>query len=163
MLKEYILATQRRVCVSKLDGKFSVTIKDLDSELKKIAMTGLRWATLMSAMTVIDESVDLLQSEQYVRLNTHFGGGFYVSVTTGFRCVDLRRFFYDNVKDELQPTREGIALTLSQWSSFKTIVQEINRDFPDLAETDRCIHVGMEDYFNCKECFPTNILPKPVL
>jgi hypothetical protein len=163
MMKEYILATHRRVCVDKRDGEFFITIDEPGTYLKSVTLPAKRWAALMLAITPIDESVALLQSQQYVKLFTHFGGGFFISVTTGFRCVDLRRFYFNSTKDSNQPTRDGIALTLSQWSLFKVIVQQINKDFPELSEIEHCTHRELMELFNCKECYPLDILPKPVL
>ena len=160
MMKEYTLASHRRVCVNKKNDEFFVTIEEPNTELKKVTIPAIRWAALMLAMTPIDESVALLESQQYVKLFTHFGGGFYMSVTTGFRCVDIRRFYFDSEKDTNQATREEIALTLSQWSLFKKIVQQIEQDFPELSEIEHCTHRELMELFNCKECYPLNILPK---
>jgi len=35
----------------------------------------------------------LLEGAQDVKYLEHIGGGHYISVTTGFRCVDFRRWF----------------------------------------------------------------------
>jgi hypothetical protein len=157
MMKEYILATHRRVCVDKREGEFFITIDEPGTYLKSVTLPAKRWAALMLAITPIDESVALLQSQQYVKLFTHFG------VTTEFRCIDIRRFYFNSTKDSNQPTRDGIALTLSQWSLFKVIVQQINKDFPELSEIEHCTHRELMELFNCKECYPLDILPKPVL
>jgi hypothetical protein len=150
MLKEYTLATHRRVRVAQ-EG---VTIEEPGSELKRITLPAIRWAALLASESQIEESLELLQTQQYVKLNYHIGGGYYVSVTTGFPCVDIRRFEYNPTKKSIFPTKDGIALSLDQWTLFKDIVQQINQDFPELGQTELCLHRDIVELYNCKECHP---------
>jgi len=54
------------------------------------------------------------------------GGGYYVSVTTGFYCVDIRRFFIPRGHTEIKATRRGLAVHLREWSMLKTIKTTID-------------------------------------
>jgi hypothetical protein len=161
MLKEYSISSYRRVCVKKQGDEFFVTIEEPSSELKTVTLPAKRWAALVATETQIEETLDLLQNQQYVKLNTHIGGGVYVSVTTGFKCVDIRRFYYNPIKESTLPTKEGIAINLNDWSTFKVIAQQINRDFPELAKTKICSHETFMELWNCNECHPFD-LPTPV-
>jgi len=50
-----------------------------------------------------------------VKLCTHIGGGHNVSVTSGLRCVDFRKWFQPRDQNDPKPTRKGIVLNLDQW------------------------------------------------
>ena len=159
MMKEYSISSFRRVCVKQQDDDFFVTIEQPGSELKRVTLPAKRWVALLASE--LDETLDLLQTQQYVRLNTHIGGGFYVSVTTGYNCVDIRRFYYNPAKDSTLPTKEGIAINLNDWTAFKVIAQQINQDFPQLANAEMCMHQTFIELISCGECHPFD-LPTPL-
>jgi len=54
----------------------------------------------------IDDCVKKLLDGQEVKLQVHFGGGPHISVTTGFRCVDFRKWFLPTVRQERPETDE---------------------------------------------------------
>jgi hypothetical protein len=40
-----------------------------------------------------DQSVaKLVEGQQEIKLQLHVGAGWYMSITTGYRCVDIRKF-----------------------------------------------------------------------
>ena len=162
MTTEFIIPSNRRVCVNKRGDDFSVTIEEPGSFLKRVTLPAKRWAALVAIEPQIEQSLALLQSQQYVKLNTHIGGGYFVSVTTGFRCVDIRRFYYNSTMQLTLPTKDGVALNLGQWSLFKEIVQQINREFPNLAKTELCMHQNLTELLNCSECHPFDDMMKPL-
>jgi len=90
-----------------------------------------------------------------VKLLSHIGGGHYVSVTSGFRCVDFRKWFQPRDQKDPKPTRKGIALNLDQWVRMRKIVEAINNDHPVLAAALPCY--VQDDHlatFECRECYP---------
>jgi len=44
-------------------------------------------------MDEVDEQLNMTSQEQVVAYRYHYGGGWHVSVTTGFKCVDLRKWY----------------------------------------------------------------------
>jgi len=49
-----------------------------------------RWASFRLMFEDIDANIrKLLEGDQDVEYPEHIGGGHYISVTTGFRCVDF--------------------------------------------------------------------------
>jgi hypothetical protein len=89
MMKEWIIDERRRVIVKKLDGEFAVTIEEPGSDTKSVILPAKRWAALVASEPLIDDSVHSLLTKQYVKFNTHIGGGIFVSVTTGFASIQL--------------------------------------------------------------------------
>ena len=93
-----------------------------------------------------------------VKLRTHIGGGHYASVTSGFRCVDFRKWFQPRDQKDPKPTRKGITLNLDQWVRMRKIVETINNDHPVLAAALPCYmqddHQNQMGAFECRECYP---------
>jgi len=56
----------------------------------------------------------LIKDKETVSYCGHVGDGHYVSVTTGFRCVDFRKFYLPFGQFEIKPSSKGIALRLGE-------------------------------------------------
>jgi hypothetical protein len=160
MSKEYTISPSRRVLVKKHQGEHFVTIEEPGSDLKTVTLPAKRWAALVACEPQVDESVLFLKTNQYVKYVSHIGGSYFVSVTTGFACVDIREFYYNLNKGPL-PSRHGIALNLTDWSKFKEIVQEIKQQFPKLAKTELCNHHDLDNLLSCTNCQPYGIYYDP--
>jgi hypothetical protein len=79
----------------------------------------------------------LTAGQQDVKLQLHVGGGWYVSVTSGFYCVDVRKFYYLPGVG-VRPTKTGIALRLYEWVRLKVVAEEIRHRQPQVAEAQPC-------------------------
>ena len=80
----------------------------------------------------------LLEGPQDVKYLEHIGGGHYISVTTGFRCVDFRRWFLPHDEQNPKPTKKGVALRLDEWVKMRNIVETIDYNHPSLASAIPC-------------------------
>lgn len=109
-------------------------------------------------MEEIHANAQELSNDKLVKYQAHIGGGHYVSVTTGFRCVDFRKFYKPYNGEEIRPTKKGIALRLSEWSEMKRITDVINNDHPTLGTALPCYmqgdHQNQLAAFDCRECYP---------
>ena len=54
-----------------------------------------------------------------------------MSVTKGFRCVDLRKFYMLKGEGIWKLTRTGIALRLAEWPTLKEAINFLHRDNPE--------------------------------
>jgi hypothetical protein len=52
-----------------------------------------RWAQFEFFDEIDHSMAKLVDGQQEVKLQLHVGAGWYVSVTTGYRCVDIRKFY----------------------------------------------------------------------
>jgi len=156
MMKEWKIDDYRRVLVNKHDGEFTITIEEPGSASKSIILPAKRWAALLACESLIDTNVHSLQAKQYVKFNTHIGGGIFVSITTGFACVDIREFYWNREKQMVLPTKHGIAMNMQQWPRLKEINLLIKEYFPNLAKTEVCNHLTLDTLLNCIECHPFN-------
>jgi len=41
----------------------------------------------------IETNVEALHVNHPVSYKAHIGGGYYVSITSGFNCIDIRKFY----------------------------------------------------------------------
>ena len=87
----------------------------------------------------IDANIQkLLEGAQNIKYHEHIGGGYYESVTSGFRCVDFRRWFHPHDEQNPKPTNEGVALRLDEWVKMRNIVETIDDNYPTLASAIPC-------------------------
>ena len=86
-----------------------------------------------------------------VKLQLHIGGGWYVSVTSGFFCGDVRRF-YHLPGAGVKPTR------FYAWTRLKATATEIRHRHPKVADAQPCWtgadHFNQEGAVGCGECNP---------
>jgi len=86
------------------------------------------------------------------------GGGYYISITNGFFCIDFRKFFIPYGETEVKPTRRCLALRLSEWEPMKRIMDEINTTYPSLGTALPCYlgddHQSQLGALQCRECYP---------
>ena len=67
-----------------------------------------RWASFRLMFEDIDANIrKLLERAQDVKYHEHIGGGHYISVTTGFRCVDFSEMVPSARRAELEANKEG--------------------------------------------------------
>lgn len=125
---------------------------------KFIEIPANRWASFLLLQADIDEAVKQLQEKKFVSYFEHFGGGWYVSVSTGIWCVDLRQF-YLNEKSEIKPSKQGLALRISEWNTLMNLLPLIMSFDVDLLAVCPCSM--REDHLNdrnivlaCRECSP---------
>ena len=92
MSKEFYISANRRVVVKNQKDDYIIFIEEIGSELKTIKFPAKRWAQLVAFEYYIDQNISkLLNKVEKVSFQAHIGGGIYVSVTSGFDCVDIKR------------------------------------------------------------------------
>jgi hypothetical protein len=151
-MSSYELGVNRVLDVCKDGASYGVLIKDNVSSAESV-LTGVRWATFVSYVDEINKEVEKLKEGDKFSYVQHIGGGWHVSVTSGYRCVDLRRF-YLNSEGQTKPTRHGIALRLHEWAKLLDVIKQLPADVPELFEIKPCFHEELSDWLKCHECFP---------
>jgi hypothetical protein len=162
-MKRYVISGKRCVVVKKHEGSIIVNIQEDGCDFKVVDMPSKRWARFVSIINQVEESLGQLLVKQHVAYNEHIGGGWYVSVSTGFTCVDIRKFYYHPTLG-LKPTKTGIALRIPEWYILKTIITEVQKKYPTLANENLCM-LGA-DHFNhyaCTECNPFQFEEQSIL
>jgi len=153
---------QDRVVTATAHG---VTISSISEPAKTVTFTPIRWAYFVALLAEIDEEAKQLNRKtRPVAYRKHIGDGYYVSVTSGFLCIDFRLFVLPygvQSEEEVRPTKTGIALRLDEWCEMKhTVVRVVNSLFPSLANVRPCIeqrdHASQVGWLACTTCHPFN-------
>jgi len=125
---------------------------------KGVCFTKTRWATFRAHIDEIDRSVELLKADQSVEYSQHIGGKYYVTISRGIKCVNIRRYFLPPNCTKERPTRSGIALRLDEWETFLTKMDDLHEKLPELKVVSPCYtsenHANQLGYLNCLECNP---------
>jgi hypothetical protein len=155
--KKYVLGVNRFLIVKKINDDYCITITDTKTH-KTAEFSAVRWPSFTRYIDVIDENVKELRERKNVDYLNHIGGGWYVSITTGIWCIDIRKFYEQHGQLQPKPTRIGIALRLHEWATFKDAVTKLHTDFPELAAMIPCYlnldHAIVENVLQCPECSP---------
>lgn len=156
MSKKFTIGVNRSVTVKKQAGDLCITISEEGTD-KLAEFTSKRWVQFVRVFDQIDESLIQMRANQPVQYCTHIGGKWYVSVTNGFACVDIRQFYYHPIQGP-RPTKKGIALRITEWVKLKDVVQQLDTKYPMLTTTQTCSsqadHYNLEGALSCLECFP---------
>jgi len=118
-----------------------------------------RWAQFRQCIDDIEASVKSLRDGDPVSYKQSIGGAYYVSVTSGFYCIDIRKFYlpYGEATD-VRPTRQGLAFRLREWSEMRKIIDSINSAYPTLGTALPCYlrddHQNPIRALQCRECNP---------
>jgi Transcriptional Coactivator p15 (PC4) len=131
--KKYVIGENRYLVIKKDEIKMS------ENGTSKIALfTYARWAHFAEYFADIDSAVAQLMSGQPdIKLRLHVGSGWCVSVTSGYRYIDIRKFYVLPGVGE-RPTKSGLALRLHEWARLKEVASEIKEDHPDVAAVQPC-------------------------
>ena len=125
---------------------------------KGVCFTKPRWATFINQLDDIDKVVELLKSGQPANYFEHIGGRYYVSISQGFKCVNIRRYFKPSDGGKECPTRSGIALRLCEWDMLTSKIHDLHDTLPELKDAVPCSanddHLNQMGYFSCRECNP---------
>jgi len=68
-----------------------------------------------------------------VAYRAHIGELYYMSVTSGYGCVDIRRFYvpYRLASENVRPTRSGIGLRLDECAHLLELLPTIHEQHPE--------------------------------
>ena len=124
---------------------------------REVALTLHRFNQLCVVMEDVQVAAQLLSEEDIpnLKLRLHLGSNYHVSVTSGYSCVDVRRFYVPKGKKELQPTRCGMALRLREWADLYKALPSIKEGLPELVNFVPC-YLGPEHEDKCKTCYPND-------
>lgn len=164
------LGSERNVKIYEHNTNVEETIIDVrlfdDDEPteKGQSMTLSRWRILCDSLEIIDKNLEDVKKDKDVDYRLHLGGNVYVSVTSPYRCINIRKFYFmRNVKSgkkTLYPTREGVSLRFPEWAKLKNNLSEINFHLPvELDSVVPCYarqdHSNQMAMLECMECNPS--------
>ena len=119
---------------------------------KGIALTLLKCNELYTCLPPLDIEVAQLKRNKTTFLRRHLGGNWFVTVQSGFNCVDIRKFWLPENTKEICATRKGISLTFDQYEELKCGLRTIPSFVPELYDVRPCYTVPGHNH--CHECQP---------
>jgi len=119
--------------------------------------TMTRWASFRQCIDEVDDRVRRLLQEKDVAYRYHYRGGWHVSVTTGSKCVDPKKWYVRIGETERKPKRTGVDLRLSEWLKLKQVVEHLHHDYPNITEYSPCFLTHPLDFVGCIECKPSSL------
>ena len=108
------------------------------------AFTPTHWASFVLYTNEIDTWLSKLTQGEDVAYHNHHGGGWHVSLTKGFRCIDLRKFCVPFGETNCKATKTQIALRLHEWTSFKQAMDNLNPDNLTAGNDEAMFNVKLE-------------------
>jgi hypothetical protein len=133
MTKKYQISEKRFLVVKKDEIKLFE-----DGTVKSATFIYSRWAQFVQYFGEIDDAIaKLINGDADVKLKLHIGGSWFISVTSGYRCVDVRKFYIAS-GGETKATRTGIAIRLSEWDRVKEVALEMRTNNKKIAEAQPC-------------------------
>ena len=123
--RTYDISEHRTITVyyKKEDGSVSIRIQDKYNDRRYADLTASRWAVLQSEIAAIDLALtNAVDNKDGVKLQRHLGFAWWVSVSSGFHCVDIRKFFIPQGEERQKPTRTGVTLAPREWNSLKELM-----------------------------------------
>jgi len=113
----------------------NVKITSISVPEKHVTLTTKHWARFMSIRKEVDiEAREVNRQTRPVAYRAHIGELYYVSVTSGYGSVDIRRFYvpYGLASENVRPTRNGIGLRLDEWAHLLELLPTIHEKHPEL-------------------------------
>ena len=135
--RTYNISERRTITVyyKKEDGSVSIRIQDKYNDRRYADLTASRWAVLQSEIDAIDLALtNAVDNKDGVKLRRHLGFAWWASVSSGFHCVDIRKFFVPWGEERQKPTRTGVTLALREWNSLKELMSVIHGHYPPLCQ-----------------------------
>ena len=153
-MKAFSIGNDRSLKLNKSNSE--ITIADKGTKTAAV-FTRARWALIRLCIDQIDGQLSDLAQDKDVSYCAHYGGGWHVSMTKGFRYVDLRKFYMPKGEIIWKPTSTGIALRLAEWSTLKEFINSLHRDNPDIIVTPCFFNHGTPEIIAaCPECNPSH-------
>jgi hypothetical protein len=116
----------------------SLIVLEDEVQAKFVSFNFQKLSKIMQAVHAVDEAIEKMKNYEDSNLRIDIGGNWYLTMTTGVKCVDIRRWFH--VGDNYRPSKNGMALRLGEWQLFKQRVKTIHQLRPDIAVVIPCYH-----------------------
>ncbi len=145
--------------ISLRQFKWYVGSTKLYATEKGITLTVDNWLDLKMAFEDISKELSRLNGTEKVDYRQHIGKNVFVSVTTGWNFVDIRKWWMLD-GEKLQPKRKGISLTPDEWQKVTQLAETLHKVVPELAYAIPCgmreDHQNQQGMLACAHCNPNS-------
>ena len=74
----------------KTGAIYKIKIYEMGSDNRYVDFTIVRWASFVRAIDEIQNALYEIYTNPQLKFRHHIGGGYYISVSADFKCVDIR-------------------------------------------------------------------------
>lgn len=106
------------------------------------------------SLSFLEDAVAMLELNQDTFYRRHLGGNWHVTVQSGFKIVDIRKFWFPEGSKEIRATRKGVALTFDQFRELRNGLGIIDSSVPELKDIVACYSDSNHGVTTCSECTP---------
>ena len=98
-----------------------------------VKLTSKRWAQLIDNLEIINAELKAIvfMTRQYVSFRVHIGNGYYVSLNSPWRYVNIIQYVFVSSCIRGLPTGYSISFTLDEWTHFIALLPTIYERHPE--------------------------------
>ena len=90
MTKHFSLGSGRVLFAQKNGFVYKVKIFEMGSDNRIVDFSIVRWTSLVQAIDEVQNATYEIHTNPQLKFRHHIGGGYYISVSADFQCVDIR-------------------------------------------------------------------------
>ena len=90
MSKHFNLGSGCVLFVQKKGAVYKIKIYEMGSDNRYVDFTIVRWASFVRAIDEVQNALYEIHTNPQLKFRHHIGGGYYISVSADFKCVDIR-------------------------------------------------------------------------
>ena len=90
MSKHFNLGAGRVLFAHKKGFVYQIKIYEMGSDNRYVDFSIVRWASFIRAMYEAQNAIHEIHTNPQLKFQHHIGGGYYISVSANFKCVDIR-------------------------------------------------------------------------
>ena len=165
---KFSIGKDRFLVASKWNGQKRISLREYQSyeggcklypTKKGVSLTVENWLDLKMIFDDVTTALtDAIDGNKEVNFTHHIGGNVYVTISTQWPTVNIRKWWIPENGDKVIPTRKGINLTSAEWDMIKKISKTLHIVVPELAYALPCSmrgdHQNQEGMLRCSHCNP---------
>ena len=90
MTKHFNLGSGRVLFAEKKGSVYKIKIFEMGSNNRYADFSIVIWASFVRAIDEVQNATYEIHTNSQLKFRQHIGGGYYVSVSADFKCVDIR-------------------------------------------------------------------------
>ena len=90
MTKHFNLGSGRVLFAQKKGSIYKIKIFEMGSGNRYVDFSIVRWASFVRAIDEVQNAIYEIHTNPQLKFRHHIGGGYYISVSANFKCVDIR-------------------------------------------------------------------------
>jgi hypothetical protein len=150
-----LVKTKYNMLYVEIRQKWPMTGESSNPNTRGVVMPAGRYLVLKDRTEELTRSLHrVISGDSYVKQMFHLGSDMYASVSSPYKCVNVRHWYRDSSR-RLKPGR-GISFTNILWEQFQIKGREMENTVPEMGTVERCFdkecHQNQEGYFGCREC-----------